>query len=98
MVQTSLTTLLIGLKMLYDFLEEIGFIPKVYCLIYVKDNIEIIFNNEINIDVYIDDVHTKYKIKDNNEVEKIQNGLLIEVLPNIYDEIKHIYDKYTVHK
>lgn len=83
--------------MLYDFLEEIGFIPEVYCVIYKKNNIEIIFNNEINIDVYIDEIHTKYKIKDNNEVEKIQNGLLIEVLPNIYDELKHIYDKHIVH-
>lgn len=79
--------------MIYDFLEEIGFIPKVYCLIYEKDNIEIIFNNEVNIDVYIDDVHIKYKIRDNNEVEKIQNGILIEVLPNIYNELKYTYCK-----
>jgi hypothetical protein len=84
--------------MIYDFLEEIGFIPVSYCIIYRKDNIEIIFNNEINIDVYIDEIHTKYKIRNNNEVEKIQNGVLLEVLPNIYDELKHIYDTHIVHK
>ncbi len=77
--------------MLYDFLEEKGFTPEVYCVIYKKGNIEIIFNNEVNIDVYIDDVHTKYKIRDNNEEEKIQNGILIEILPNIYDELNIIF-------